>query len=308
MHGHSLFDAPGGKRAPGMPLSAATGMVLRAMTGWAVLRLLATLALLTGSIALPAIARAQDQPGSSIEEIRQQKQNPLSGLRSLYIQDDYATFDGKSANVFSLQPVWPFRVGEDWKLVTYTIVPEISLPPGVPGGSRTTGLGNILFNGFFRPAHSSGSLVWGIGPAIELPTRSDPALGSDRVSLGPAGLLFYAKGAFSAGAVIQNYWSLGGSGINQVNEFNLQYFFNYNLPKGWYLLSNATITADWLVQSQDRWTVPVGAGIGRVFTIGHSKLAYSTAFQWLYNVERPDYAPYWSAMLQFQIIFSPPGG
>lgn len=284
---------------PQLPASVARGRV-----PW-LLAALATLALCT---VLPAVAHGQTASGSSIEEIRQQKQNPLSGLRSLYIQDDYATIGGKSANVFSLQPVWPFRVGEDWKLVTYTIVPMASIPSGVAGGSRVTGLGNILFNGFFRPAKSSGPFVWGVGPAVELPTRSDPALGSDRVSLGPAGLVFYATEKWSAGAVIQNYWSLGGSGVNRVNQFNLQYIYNYNLPKGWYLLSNATITADWLAPSQDRWLVPIGGGIGRVFTIGHGKLAYSAAFQWLYNVERPANAPYWSAMLQFQVMFSAPGG
>ena len=62
-----------------------------------------------------------------------------------------------------------------------------------------------------------------------LPTRTDPALGSNRLGLGPAVVLYYAKDPWSAGMVLQNVWSLGGgSGINEVNEFGAQYFITYN--------------------------------------------------------------------------------
>ncbi|HYY28697.1 MAG TPA: hypothetical protein VE860_12160 [Chthoniobacterales bacterium] len=119
-----------------------------------------------------------------------------------------------------------------------------------------------------------GPISWGLGPVIQLPTRTNPKLGSDDVSSGPAMVLYGDWGRWTGGVVFQNYWSLGGSGINKVNQLTSQYIVNYNLPEGWYLESNATITANWVAASQDRWTVPLGGGLGRVFKIGNSKLNY----------------------------------
>ena len=64
----------------------------------------------------------------------------------------------------------------------------------------------------------------------------------------------------------------------------LQPFLNYNLPKGWYL-SSPVITANWEANSDNRWTVPIGGGIGRIFKIGDQPVnAQLTA----YNVVTPD--------------------
>jgi len=38
---------------------------------------------------------------------------------------------------------------------------------------------------------------------------------------------------------------------------------NYNFPSGWYLTSTPTIVADWEADNDNRWTVPVGGGVGQ---------------------------------------------
>ena len=43
---------------------------------------------------------------------------------------------------------------------------------------------------------------------------------------------------------------------------------NNGLPKGWYLTTSPVITANWEADSDNRWTLPIGGGIGRVFKIG----------------------------------------
>jgi hypothetical protein len=95
--------------------------------------------------------------------------------------------------------------------------------------------------------------------------------------------------------------SLGGSGINEVNEFGAQYIFNYNLLHGWYLYSNATIDADWTLAASDRWTVPVGGGFGNVFKIG--KQSTSASVQAFYNVVTPRDGPTWTLNFQFSLLF-----
>jgi len=146
--------------------------------------------------------------------------------------------------------------------------------PGLSGEKSATGLGDTLVNLFVSPI-KPGALVWGAGPSILLPTRTDSTLGSNRVALGPALLLFYPSEPWNAGVVLQNGCSLGGSGINRVNALGAQYLFNYNLPDAWYINSNATITSDWTIRSGKRWTVPIGGGVGKIFNIGQQPVILS---------------------------------
>lgn len=249
-----------------------------------------------------ASAQAPTASSSSIEELVKLKQNPVSGLRQVILDvtmsPDVPVTGGTEAS-YSTQIVWPFRLGEDWRLVTYSIVPVLQAPLG--NGDYEVGLGNTLLNFYVSPANPDGKLVWGAGPAVLLPTRTDPILGTDRVGLGPSAVLYYAEDKWGAGVVLQNVWSLGGDGVNEVNVFGAQYFLNYNLPQGWFLYSNATITADWVSPSSDRWTLPVGGGIGKVFFIG--KQSVSASIQGLYNAVRPDSASEWSVNFQFSLLF-----
>lgn len=257
---------------------------------------------------LAAIPGSAQQPadtagGPTLAEIARAKQNPVSGLRTVYFQDVIAPYGDGAANGFSVQPVWPFRIGEDWKLITYTIVPVQWLPTSEGGVPKAGGLGNILFNGYFRPAKASGPLVWGIGPAMQLPTRTDAGLGSSALCLGPAALLYLNAGVVGGGLVLQNFWSLGATGTNRVNLFSGQYILFYNFSPAFYLESNATITASWVADAAQRWTVPIGGGPGFNFQIGKSKYFYSAAVQGFYNAARPEPVGSWSVILQFQIIF-----
>ena len=242
----------------------------------------------------------------SVAELVKLKQNPVSGLKQILFEANMNPGypdSGETQGIYSLQAVWPFSINEDYRLVTYTILPLFHAP-GANGESSQTGLGDTLINLFVSPK-KAGKLVWGVGPTILLPTRTDPALGSNRPALGPAALLFYPQDKWSVGLVVQNGWSLGGgSGVNNVNAFGAQYLFSYNLPKGWSLYSNATITADWTKSSSERWTVPVGGGVGRLFYVG--KLPVSLSLQAFYNVVTPTNGPNWSANLQLAFLFAAP--
>jgi len=266
--------------------------------------LICSLALATAASAATADSATAGKP-PSVDELVKLKQNPVSGLRQVIFQADVSPDlpgSGKTAGAYSLQAVWPFPLGEDWRLITYTILPLIQLPQA-NGQSTTVGLGDTLLNFYITPKRP-GALVWGVGPAVLLPTRSNPDLGSNRFGIGPSALLYYAKDAWGAGVVLQNVWSLGGAAVNEVNEvneFSAQYFLNYNLPHGWFLYSNATVTADWTVGSGDRWTVPVGGGAGKVFNIG--KQSASASLQALSNVVTPPGGAKWSVVFQFSLLF-----
>lgn len=67
-----------------------------------------------------------------------------------------------------------------------------------------------------------------------------------------------------------NVWSFAGeSDRADINQFLLQYFINYNFGEtGWYLVSEPIMTADWMRDDGDRWVLPFGGGVGRVFDVG----------------------------------------
>jgi len=239
----------------------------------------------------------------SVEELAKLKQNPVSGLRQVLVTANATshvpgTEDRDS--VYSLQVVWPFGLSENWRVITYTIIPYLDMPVQ-QSGDALSGLGNTLLNFYLSPKQAVGDFVWGVGPAVLLPTRAKADLGSDRVGLGPSAVLYTAKEAWSAGVVLQNVWSLGGSGENKVNEFGAQYIFNYNFPAGWYLYSNQTIVADWTAGSGERWTVPVGVGLGRIFNIGPQPV--SASLQAYANVARPEGSPKRGLNFQFAFLF-----
>ena len=125
---------------------------------------------------------------------------------------------GKTAGAYSLQVVWPFSPNEDWKLISYTILPVLQVP--VPGENTMVGLGDTLINLFVSPK-KPGKLIWGAGPADPAadPHRSPTSRAATGWASAPRPVLYYEQKAWNAGMVLQNVWSLGGDGINEVNTF-----------------------------------------------------------------------------------------
>jgi len=238
------------------------------------------------------------------EELRKAAQNPMADLISFPVQNNtnfgYGPLD-KTQNITNIQPVIPFRLNEDWLLISRTIAPLVYQPELYDGQGSKFGLGDInqsLFLGPTRP----GSLIWGCGAIFLLPTATDGRLGSEKWGAGPAAVGLTMRGPWVLGALLQNIWSFAGdSDRPDVNQMTLQYFINYNLPNGWYLTSSPINTANWEADSDNRWTIPLGGGAGRLFRIG--KLPVNAQVQAFYNVEKPDYlGPDWTLRLQVQIL------
>ena len=88
---------------------------------------------------------------------------------------------------------------------------------------------------------------------------------------------------------------------SDVNQFLIEPFINYNLDGGWYLIIDSIITANWDAPSGQKWTVPLGGGAGKLFTIG--KQPINARLEAYYMVERPDNAPDWQIIGTFVFLF-----
>ena len=172
--------------------------------------------------------------------------------------------------------------------------------PSPETNKKNTGFGNIQYQGFFTPA-DPGKVIWGLGPALEMPTNTS-GLGSDKWSAGPAFVVLTMPGNWVLGALVQNIWSFAGSSnAADVNKLTFQYFINYNISNGWYLTTTPVITADWEKPSSDQWTVPLGGGIGKLMRFGKQPVDFK--LQAYSNIEKPEGGPDWTTMFSVKFLF-----
>ena len=235
----------------------------------------------------------------SDEELTKKTQNPVADLISVPFQNNLNFGVGPDNDlqyVLNIQPVWPLRITDDWNLITRTILPVMYQPELAPGVGDEFGLGDALFTGFFSPRKPS-KIIWGVGPAILIPTSTDDSLGVGEWGAGPGVVALTIEGRFVYGALLNNVWSFEGN----FNAMTFQPFVNYNLPSGWYIVSAPLITANWEANGDNTWTVPVGGGMGKILRFG--KMPVNCQAQIFYNVETPDGGPEWQLRIQFQLLF-----
>jgi len=231
-------------------------------------------------------------------------QNPLSDLISLPFQNNINFNVGAlnhAQNVLNIQPVIPIGLNDDWNLITRTIVPVIYQPALFPGDDDNFGIGDIQFTGFLSPKKPVGGWILGAGPVFQFPTATDASLGARKWTIGPSVVGLRIDGPWVYGALVQNVWSVAGSGASNVNAMLIQPFINYNMDDGWYLVSVPIITADWEADSDNRWLVPVGGGIGKIMRFGNQPV--NVSLQAYYNAVTPDFGPDWTLRIQIQLLF-----
>ena len=243
---------------------------------------------------------AQAQQGT--EDLAKAAQNPIASMISLPFQNNTNLNFGPqkgTQNVLNVQPVYPFNLSEDMKVITRTIIPIVSQPALAPGQDRETGIGNTTFVPYFTP-RETGKVLWGLAPVLMLPA-SNASVGSKAWGLGASVVLLAMPGKWVVGSTITNVSSVNADPADKLNLFTWQYFINYNMPEGWYLTSAPILTANWEASSGNKWTVPFGGGAGRVFRVG--KQALNTSLQAYYNVERPTFGPNWQLRFQINFLF-----
>ena len=243
-------------------------------------------------------------------ELARAVQNPVADLVSVPFQNNTNFNFGpreRTQNVLNIQPVVPVDLNENWLMITRTIVPVVSQPSFREGQNREDGIGTTSFSMFFSPKDQAkwigGDWLWGVGPVALLPTSTDDRLGPDVWGIGPSAVFLSMPGRWVVGSLFSNVWSFTHDDDDEkVNLFTWQPFVNYNLDDGWYLSASPLVTANWEADSDNRWTVPLGGGFGRVFRVGTQ--AYNASLQGFYNVETPDdFGADWSVRFTLQFLF-----
>ena len=257
-------------------------------------------------LALCGFAAAAEAEENDAADLAKTVQNPLATLVALPFQFNFnngarppgATQDRRFFNL-NIQPVIPFP-GEKWNVISRTIIPLNSVPLG--DTDSIFGLGDTSLSLFWSPAKAS-SLTWGVGPAIVLPTASNPEiLGSEQWSVGPTGVIFYGIGQWTLGAVASNVWSVAGnSNREDVNLLVLQYFANYNFGEGWAVGTAPIITCNWEAPSSEQCTIPWGLQVSKLTHFGPRPVNLLVGYY--ENSEHPTGAADSVARIQINLLF-----
>ncbi len=246
--------------------------------------------------------------GQSATELAKKLQNPIGDLYSIPFQSNTNLRVGPNRGtqeILNIQPVIPIHLNADWNIITRTILPLVWNPSLQPARSVPFGTGNTVFSAFLSPSQPTNGWLWGVGPVVQLPTASDPSLGSSVWGGGLTGVLVYMKGPWVAGGLVNNIWSFGGTSGRDGTRYNvmtIQPFVNYNFGEGFYVGSSPVITANWLATGNRAWTLPVGGQVGQVVKLG-GKLPVNLSLGAYYNALRPDYGATWQIRTQVTFIF-----
>jgi hypothetical protein len=246
--------------------------------------------------------------GPSQQELQRIARNPVADVIKLPLEADIYFDSGplhRTAGDLEIEPRFPIQISKGWLLVPRIVATAVTYVPDLTretGG--TLGLGDIVSTFFFTRIHVS-RLIWGVGPALLMPTATDSKLGAGRWGLGPSFVVLTQPGWGSVEVLVQNVTSLpAATKRDPVNQMQLEPSFSYNLSDEWYLTTSPTITADWTQILSKRWLVPIGGGVGRTFKLDRQPVdANLTVFR---NVVRPvsQVSPRWQLSLEVTLLFT----
>jgi hypothetical protein len=239
-------------------------------------------------------------------DFSKETENPVTRQTTLPLRYQADFLDGTdklTKSTFELdQAVVPFRLNDDWSLITRTKLPAEALPPKKAGDPWADGLSNGYTTFFLSPEHGRG-FYWGAGPVLYYPT-TNAMLGATKWGSGPSVAFIHEDaGPWVFALVANNIWTFGGAtGNNATNQMLLNPIIGYHFADGWALSSSPEIKANWIANG-NKWTVPVGGGVSKVIRIGDQPLKLGL-FAY-YNAIRPTASEDpWQLQATLTFIFS----
>ena len=200
----------------------------------------------------PAAAAAPEAPAAAADDpaaLAKKLANPIGALISVPFQNNTDVGIGElngSRNTMNFQPIVPFRLNDDYSLITRYIVPVITQHDITGAGTRQSGLADTLVSGWISNAKVKNGVVWGVGGAFLLPTATDDLLGTKKWAAGPTAILLKQSNGWTYGALVNQIWSVAGDeDAADVDQMYLQPFVTYNWKSGTGLTVNTELTRNW---------------------------------------------------------------
>lgn len=221
------------------------------------------------SLASTGLAQEAKEGGDDTAELAKKLSNPIASLISMPFQYNFdhnmGPQDKGSKSLLNIQPVIPISLGDDWIVISRTIVPLVDMQD-MPYGDQA-GMGDVLQSLFFSPKKpTANGIIWGVGPALLFPTATDDVLGGEKWAAGPTFVALKQSGPWTFGVLANHLWSYAGeSDRDDINATFVQPFASFLYRKTYTTFGVNTETSyDW---DSDAWSVPVNLTVSQMLKI-----------------------------------------
>ena len=130
-------------------------------------------------------------------------------------------------------------------------------------------------------------MIWGVGPALLIPTGTQRLLGDQRWDLGPTAVVVKMTGPWTMGALAYQVWSVAGNSSRppQPHAY-LQPFLAYTTQNAWTFTVDSETTYEW---KKNDLSLPINMVISKLFNIGKQPISVGGGLR--YWVHTPNTGP-----------------
>lgn len=216
-------------------------------------------------LSLPAFAQQDEQA------LANKLANPIANLISVPLQYNYDADIGPeedgTRSQLKIQPVIPITLNEDWNVISRTILPITYQDDVFPGAGTKFGLGDTTQSFFFSPkAPSKGGWIWGVGPALLIPTGTNDQLGASQWGVGPTFVALKQVDGWTYGLLANQLWGVAGSDrLPDVDQVFIQPFLTKVTKTLWTYALNTESTYNW---EASEWSVPINLTAAKLIKFG----------------------------------------